>query len=346
MDDDGNVIESNQSDLNELGNGKYELDFDTEIKPIGSYTLVVSLGQINYIERKAIISLEIVPRDINLILPSDLFTNNIIEIISGNYLNFTISLTEPLNNDAPLTNATVWISFQGINHTFNENGNGTYSISIEEAANIQTMLLTESINSRIFITKTNYTFSSDGELITINVVPITMLGLPIMVWILISTVAIIFVGGYGTAKYIKYRRIPEFTKKANKMRKAIKSDKTISESLATETKMEYMVNQLSDKWEKLGISLEDILGIKVKKLGEIKKESIEIEKEPSEIEKEPPEAEIEPSEIEKEPPEAEIEPSEIEKEPPEAEKEYPEPEKEPPETNREYDENQEGGSEE
>ncbi|GAG80468.1 unnamed protein product, partial [marine sediment metagenome] len=178
LDDDGNVIESNQSDLIELGNGKYELDFDTEIKPIGSYTLVVSLGQINYIERKAIISLEIVPRDINLILPSDLFTNNIIEIISGNYLNFTISLTEPLNNDAPLTNATVWISFQGINHTFNENGNGTYSISIEEAANIQTMLLTESINSRIFITKTNYTFSSDGELITINVVPITMLGLP------------------------------------------------------------------------------------------------------------------------------------------------------------------------
>ncbi len=300
LDNDGNVIEANQSDLFEIGNGSYKLDFNTEIKPIGSYTLVVSIGQTNYIERTAVISLEIVPRDINLTLPSDVFTNNIIEIISVNYLNFTLLLTDPLNNDAPLDNATVWISFQGNNYNFTPSGNGTYSINIAEIAEIQTMLLIETITSRIYVTKTNYTFTSEGELITINITPVSMLGLPILVWILIGSVAAIFIGGYGIAKYIKYKRIPEFTKKLNKVKKAIKSNKTISESLATETKMEYMINKLSNTWNKLGLSLEDTIGIKGKKLEKIEKESIEVDEEP-------PKPELEYPEVEEEPPKPEVE---------------------------------------
>ena len=53
------------------------------------------------------------------------------------------------------------------------------------------------------------------------------------------------------------------------MKSTIKSRKSISESLLYPSKESYTVKQLGDKWEMLGLSLEDILGIDTKKKKEL-----------------------------------------------------------------------------
>jgi hypothetical protein len=49
------------------------------------------------------------------------------------------------------------------------------------------------------------------------------------------------------------------------MRKSIKGKKGISESLLYPSKEQYIVKKLGDKWEMLGLSLGDILGLETKK---------------------------------------------------------------------------------
>ncbi len=268
----GLVVESNSSELNNTEDSIYELNFNTELRQIGSYVLVVSIGLPNYVERQAILSLEIIARNTTLQL-SALFKNNIIEIVSGNPLNFSLFLSDPTNNNAPIIGATVWMIFQGIRYNFDDLGNGNYSVGVGAAALNGTMLLVLTDTARIYIEKANYTFSSEGELITINIIPISPLGLPLMVWFIIIGVIVIFVGGYGTMKYIQYMRIPQFIKDVSKMRKSIKSGKTIPEGIIGETKMEFMTKSLGDKWSSIGLSLNEILGLKEKKkLAEIKEE--------------------------------------------------------------------------
>jgi hypothetical protein len=59
------------------------------------------------------------------------------------------------------------------------------------------------------------------------------------------------------------------------MKKSIKGKKSISESLLYPTKEEHLVKKLGQKWEAIGLSFEDIMGIaekKKKKLLELKEE--------------------------------------------------------------------------
>ena len=49
------------------------------------------------------------------------------------------------------------------------------------------------------------------------------------------------------------------------MKKEIKGRKSISDSLLYPAKEEYVVKELSDKWNMIGLSLEEILGLETKK---------------------------------------------------------------------------------
>ncbi|GAH02210.1 unnamed protein product, partial [marine sediment metagenome] len=219
----------------------------------------------------------------------------------------SISLNDIVHGTT-LSGATIEVGFEGQSYLFHESiTSGVYAITFND-----TMLAgvepDKTYTVGIKVIKTNYTTEEFTLSLDIGLPVDPLLGIPYLYWLIIGATASVALGIYGTTKYIKYKRIPEFIKKLNKVKKAIKSKKSISESLATETKMEYMLESLGDRWEKLGISLEEILGIKVKKLGEIKKESIEAEEKPPE-----PEKEI----------------TEIEEKPPESEKEYPEVAEEP-----------------
>jgi len=313
------------------GEYKYTLEADL----LGNFTLSITAVKEDYSEGIASIDFFVDTKPINYTL-SENIRGTVFFTPQNREVSITLSLIDIVHS-ASLSGATIEVTFEGQSYLFHESStSGVYAITFNNTM-LAEVVPDQTYTVQIKMVKTNYTTQEVILSLDIGLPVDPFLGIPYLYWLLIGTTIAVVVGIYGTTKYIKYRRIPEFTKKLNKVKKAIKSKKTISESLATETKMEYMLNSLGARWDKLGISLEDLLGIKGKKLGEIKKESIE-----PEIEEEPPEPEIEypEPEIEEEPPEPEIEypEPEIEEEPSEPEIEYPEPEieEEPSEPEIEY----------
>ncbi len=73
------------------------------------------------------------------------------------------------------------------------------------------------------------------------------------------------VGSLVAYRQIQRARIPTFVKKTREMSKNIKGRKTISDSLLYPSKEEYVIKKLGDKWEALGLSLEEISGHSIKK---------------------------------------------------------------------------------
>ena len=72
------------------------------------------------------------------------------------------------------------------------------------------------------------------------------------------------VGSLGAYRYIQIARIPTFVKKARKVKKSIKSGDKVSEALMYPSKDEFMVKTLDAKYKALGLSLNDLLGLKGK----------------------------------------------------------------------------------
>jgi hypothetical protein len=90
-------------------------------------------------------------------------------------------------------------------------------------------------------------------------------GLPTFYFLLFLSAIIAFSASVATYKLYKYATIPEFVKKARAMKKAIEKEKSISESLLYQNKEVFIGERVKDKWDKIGLSLGEILGIKIEK---------------------------------------------------------------------------------
>ncbi|TFG24505.1 MAG: hypothetical protein EU533_02030 [Promethearchaeota archaeon] len=87
-----------------------------------------------------------------------------------------------------------------------------------------------------------------------------------MIYSLLIIVGVIAVIGSLIAyRTIQQAKIPQFVKKARGMKKLIKRQKTISNNLLYPSKDEFIVHELGEKWEVIGLSLNTILGLDSKK---------------------------------------------------------------------------------
>ena len=254
----GVVVDTGMASLNDLGNGIYELDLDTETLDIATYTLIVKLGETNYVERDAIIFLHIIPRDI------EVEVDNIISIVSGNDLTFDISVTDPID-ETPLLNAEVYLMLDGERYNFSDDDDdGIYSVIIPDSAIPEAFIFSEQIPGEITINKANYTESKISVFIDVKLVEIFP-GFPMFYFLMIVIGIIAIAGSLVAYRQIQRARIPTFVKKVREMSKGIKGRKSISDSLLYPSKEEFIIKRLGDKWEMLGLSLEEILGVDTKK---------------------------------------------------------------------------------
>ena len=90
-------------------------------------------------------------------------------------------------------------------------------------------------------------------------------GLPTFYFFMIVSAVGAVVVSLVSYKLIQQARIPKFVKKARAMKSAIQGKKSISDSLLYPEKGLLIAKELGDKYEILGIALEDILGVKGKK---------------------------------------------------------------------------------
>jgi len=258
----GSVIEQGQGNIIATIDNLYILDFDTETRNVGDYLLIVTLDKDNYDYKNAMILLTVLKREMHYSL-SDNFKNNQINIVQGKTVPIEIKVTDPTKGGIALINATVLLTIGDSFYEFEELGNGTYRLYFF-TDNINTFLTSKTLSGIINITKEDY-ISQEFNIIIVVEMEEIFPGMPSFYFLIILFASLASIGGIAGYKVYKYATIPTFVKKARGMQKAIKGDKSISESLLYRTKEVFIGEIVRDKWDKLGLSLGDILGIEIKK---------------------------------------------------------------------------------
>ncbi|MFX1552861.1 MAG: hypothetical protein ACFFBV_02960, partial [Promethearchaeota archaeon] len=275
LDEDGNPLSGPGNEgsgvLLPAANNQYMLDFDTKSKEVGEYSIFITMQKNNYEVRNAFISLTINKRPISM----DLYSNGVlrtrISIVQGSSINFSAVLTDKLNGSA-LIGANVTLQINGDNYILDPvlGSPGTYQY-IFSTSHINTFFMPQTLTGQIIIELDNYEI--DPEPITVVVNMPEIFGIPTFYFLMIVISVAAVVGSLIAYRTIQRARIPTFVKKTRQMKKNIKGEKTISDSVLYPIKEEYIVKKLGDKWEAIGLSLDDIMGVKKKKiLPELKEE--------------------------------------------------------------------------
>jgi hypothetical protein len=255
--------------LTDMGNGIYALDFNTAELDIATYIFDITLKKENYEERRATLYLYIIKRDFS----TD--AKKIYKVVSGNSLAITLNIRDFKTNEL-LDIDNAYVTFRGQNFQFNGSG-GIYTVKITNIPDA--FIMPDTISASITIMRDNYTTTVIDISIVVEMVEIFP-GMPLFYFLMIIIAVGAVAGSLITYRYIQQKRIPKFVKKVRTMKGDIKGRKTISDSLLYPSKEEYIVKNFGDKWEMLGLSLEDLLGIeakKRKKISEIKEEFEEFE---------------------------------------------------------------------
>ncbi|MFX1454556.1 MAG: LamG-like jellyroll fold domain-containing protein [Promethearchaeota archaeon] len=274
LDEQGDVIPgtTETGELTEIIGNKYVLDIDTGSREVGEYSIIVTLNKLNYEHRIAIISLIINKREIYIDW-SDEIVNFKTSVGSGAPLQFSVTLTDNNNRSVSILGANVYVTFKGVNYYFNETGGGTYTLYIPKIADA--FFLPATFTATLTIEKQD--FETKLETITIVVNMHQTFGFPTFYLLMIIGAVVAVVASLTIYRTVQQARIPTFVKKARKMKKEIKGKKSISDSLLYPTKDEYLVKQLGESWEILGLSLQKTLGIEDKKKKKLPESNVEFQ---------------------------------------------------------------------
>jgi len=278
LDDQGNPLSGPGNEgtgiLEQDINKRYILDFDTETRETGDYTIFITLQKNNYEVRNAFISLTVRYRPISYSLSAIGLTDREINVVKGTPINLQIVLTDPTNNSALLTGGMVKLYVNNIAYSFTETSLGTYTLTFS-TMNFDAFFMPNTLtNCYIEIEKVNYEVDPISLVIIIGMDEIFP-GFPMFYFLIIVIGVLAITGSLVAYRTIQQAKIPKFVKKANAMKKEIKGRKSISESLLYPSKEEYIVKKFGDKWNMLGLSLGDILGV-----GDIKRKKIPESTEP------------------------------------------------------------------
>jgi hypothetical protein len=244
------------SDLKDIGNGLYRLDFNTTTRQMGEYSLVVTIGDGFYFERNAFINLEIVPIPIKTTFTT--LESRSFKIAEGGNIIITFDLVDPTTN-LPLTGLTqdeIYMEYRGKTFYFTEGTLGTYSCTIDTATeSYDALFAAVEGKGLIYIIKTNYTIQPIE--ITILVTPPEFLiggtGIP-KIFVYIALISFGLIGSILIAnKAIRYGKIPAEIKRIMLLRKIIKKKGEAPRENLTNTYEELMENDLSSMLKKIGV---------------------------------------------------------------------------------------------
>ena len=268
--DPSSDVQINES-KNELNETIYLLDFDTETRDVGDYALFVTLQKYNYEVRNAFIDLRIRKRVFNTSLTATNLQGSQINVVQGKDVELRLVLEDPTNNGAPLIDANISLQIGNDKYDFNETEDGVYTFTFS-TDQINTLLASQTLSGNITISKEDYETQTLPITIAVGMTEIFP-GMPTFYFMMIVGSAIAVAGSLAGYRYYQLAKIPEFVKRARSMSKDIKGGKTIDKTLLYPSKKEFMVESLSDRWEELGLSLANILGVETKESKMIKKKT-------------------------------------------------------------------------
>lgn len=256
------VLSSGSGNLVINAENQYILDFNTKIRPVGRYQLIITLDKQNYETKIGILSLTIEKREIDYDLGS-MFDGKQVSVVKGKTITIEIELTDPTRGDKALKGAKVVLKIGDKEFEFDEEDDGVYKLKLD-TEDYEAFFTSNTITGTIKISKANYTSEEVDITIVIQMEEIVE-GVPTFYLLMVLGAIIAVVGSLATYRVIQLAKIPKFIKKARAMKKAIKGRGEIPDSALTSSKEEMILKQFGDDWKELGLSLGDTLGIKGKK---------------------------------------------------------------------------------
>ncbi len=250
-------------------NNKYILDINTETLNPGVYTVWIKLDKQNYIYKRVIVTLSVNMREIDYEL-GDMFEDKQVSVVKGEKITLSIELTDPTQGDIPLKGATVILEIEGDDFEFEEEEDGVYELEFK-TDEYEAFFTSNTITGTIKISKANYTSEDTDITIVIEMEELVIIpglgsqegvSMPTFYLLILLIAIIAIVGSLATYKYIQLAKIPKFVKKIRNIKDLIKKSAQISDSISIADKEAYMVNMVSERWRKLGLSIEEIMGIK------------------------------------------------------------------------------------
>ncbi|MFW9782942.1 MAG: DUF2341 domain-containing protein, partial [Candidatus Heimdallarchaeota archaeon] len=267
---EGDVISSGNGILNTTVDDLHYLDFEGEARPIGNYLLIITLDKNNYDYKNAMIFLTIKTRFLQYSLSSN-FENFQISVAQGKTVQISLNLTDPTRGGIPLLNATINLTINNYEYTFEELGNGAYILDFR-TVNVNSFFTSKILSGTINISKEDYFTETFTITIVVEMEEIFP-GMPMFYFLIIIFGILAVVGSIVGYRVYKQATIPTFVKNIRQMQKEIKGGKSISKSLLYQPKNVFIGELLRDKWNSIGLSLGEILGIEItksKKLSQLK----------------------------------------------------------------------------
>lgn len=247
--------------LTETPDGLHVLDLDTETLSDGKYQIDINIHKTNYGFKYASILLTISKRPID----SD-YASLTLSGIQGTNLGITITLTDSSNNSVLLTGVMMYlITSDGLNVSIDpvSGSPGQYRLTFP-TARYNTFLMPQTLTGTIYMVKNDHETTTIPVTIVVGM-PEIFPGMPTFYFLMIVGAITAVAVSLVTYRTVQQRRIPTFVKKTKAAIKSIESKGKIGESLIYPPKNEYTVKLLGERWESLGLSLGDILGVEGKK---------------------------------------------------------------------------------
>ncbi|MHA2393803.1 MAG: DUF2341 domain-containing protein [Promethearchaeota archaeon] len=258
----GNVTANGEGTLIQASDNAHVLDFDSEVRTVGEYLLIVTLDKDNYEYKNAMIRFSIKLRELEYSL-GDIFKNFQTNIVQGKVVQIELNLTDPTKGGILLLNASIILTIENVNYTFTESVNGSYILNFPTSG-VSAFFTSKTLTGIINITREDYI--SEEFFITIVVEMEEIFpGMPTFYFLIIIIAILATVGSIVGYRVYKHATIPTFIKNIRQMEKEIKGGKSISDSLLYQKREVFIGEIVRDKWSILGLSLGDILGIEIKK---------------------------------------------------------------------------------
>ena len=225
--------------------------------------MIVALDKDNYDRKNAMIILTIKKREIGDPILGDNFQNRKTRVVKGKPVPIQLVLTDPTKGDIRLDNATIILTISGNIYNFAHSGNGTYTLTFP-TYNIDAFFASNTLAGIINITKEDY-ISIEIDIIIVVEMEQIFPGIPKFYFLLVLSAIVALVGSIAGYRIYHYAKIPAFVRKVRKIKKDIKRSKTVDESLLYRNKEAFIVERVNYKWNKLGLSLAEILNTKIEK---------------------------------------------------------------------------------
>ena len=252
--------ESGIADLIDKGNGIYWLDFDTANLKIGSYSLVVSIGQTNYVERTSVIALSIVEKPIAVNYRGNI-QNGIIEQPQGDDILIEFELldlvaTHSSGQNVRLTDATVSLEYDNKTVQMQEVEPGIYRFVID-SNEYEALAAAITFQAKITITKANYTIEPIS--LTISITPpefvVGNIRIPKIFVYIIAAVGGLAIVSSLTMRYIRYAKIPTVVKRIMETKKILQKNGTITDEKVLRSFDELYLAENEEAWKALGLTM-------------------------------------------------------------------------------------------